>query len=410
MPKMARQNRYDSIQALLRPGGIDMGRVRGDQTGSLERRKTGWFGRWREYMECEDGVIRWKQTGYRKLCGPESNKAEARQRLNEEISRANGPAMCPQGLATVRQFVKVRFIPDHVEHLKPNGQRHYEYLLPRILEAFGSVMLRDMNQHMIQGWLSLLAKPDADGCTRSGQTIRHYRNALSAIFRHAKRCGFWRGDLPTEFVRTPEVVHQPRLVLSADQVALLLTRLVEPYRTLVLLLASTGLRIGEALALDWAHVNTETTPQKRDSGWILPRTIHVRRNFSNGQWSTLKSRNSKRDVPISDELAEALEAIRFIGQGWLVFPNRWGRPLDAHNVSADKLKPACRAAGLPVIGWHSLRHTALTLMQQAGMSQAETKLVAGHGSERMTATYTHGFMERARAIVGGIRLATEIVQ
>lgn len=401
--------RYDSPEALLRPGGIDVGRVRGEQAGSLERRKTGWFGRWREFTLTESNTIEWKQTGWRKLTAEDGTKAQARERLNEELARANGAAACPQGMATVAQFIEARFRPDHVEALKPNGQRHYAGMLPRILEAFGSVRLRDVNHHMVQGWLTLLGKPDNAGNTRSPQTIRHYRNALSAVFTHAKRCGFWRGDLPTEYVRTPPVVHERGTALAAEQVALLLSRLAEPHRTLVLLLASTGLRIGEALALDWSRVNIGDVPARRDDGWLLPRVIQVRVNFSNGAWSTLKSRNSIRDIPVSDELAAALGRLAVPGQGWLLFPNRWGKPLDAHNLAARVLKPACKAAGLPLIGWHDLRHTALTLMQQAGMSQAEAKLIAGHGSERVTATYTHGFLARAAEVMARVKLITERV-
>jgi integrase len=407
MSRRAAVRCYD-IPALLAQGGNGMARARGDQRGSLEKRKTGWFGRWREFTLLPDNTIAWKQTGWRKLT--DGSKADAIEKLNEELARANGAAACPQGMATVRQFVEARFLPDHVETLKPNGKRHYENMLPRILEAFGSTRLRDVNHHMVQAWLNLLAKPDKNGKQRSAQTIAHYRNALSAVYTHAKRCGFWRGDLPTEYVKTPEIHHEPGTALSADQVGMLLARLEEPHRTLVLLIASTGLRIGEALALDWSRVNIGEVPAKRDHGWIMPRVLQVRVNFSNGEWSTPKSRKSIRDIPVSDELAAAMEPLAVPGQGWLVFPNRWGRPLDAHNLSARVLKPACRAAGLPPIGWHDLRHTALTLMQQNGMSQAEAKMIAGHSSESITAGYTHGFLERARAVMGAVRLATEVLQ
>ena len=393
---------YHLSEALLRPE-VSMGRIRGDQRGSLKRQKTGWYGRWRQFEMTDDGKIVWQQVK-RKLAAASATKAEALERLNEELSRANGPAACPQGMATLRQFVDVRFRPEHIEHLKPNGKRHYDYVLIRILEAFGDVRLRDLHRQMVQGWVNVLAK------SVGAQTVKHHLYGLSAIIEHAKMLGFWRGESPTEYVRTPAVVAERATALSADQVALLLAHMKEPYRALVLLLASTGLRIGEALALDWSHVNIEDAPVKRADRWILPRTIEVRKNFSNGEWATVKSRNGVRDIPISDELAAALEPLRVIGQGWLLWPNRWGKPLDAHNLAARELKPACKAAAIPAIGWHDLRHTALTLMQQAGMSASEARLIAGHGSDRMTSHYTHGFLDRARGVMGGLKLGTEVVQ
>lgn len=79
------------------------------------------------------------------------------------------------------------------------------------------------------------------------------------------------------------------------------------------------------------------------------------------------------------------------------------RHLDAHNIAARELKPACKAAGLPPIGWHTLRHTAVTLLQQAGATGAEAKAFAGHGSVGMTERYTHAEVERMRGSVEALK-------
>lgn len=370
-----------------------MSRWKGEQRGSIERKATGWYGRWREYQE-RDGKIQWKQVKA-KLCGPEETKQRAIELLNEKLAKANGPAAVPQGIATLQQFVDVRFRPDHVEHLKASGKDHYDYCLGHILPALGAHRLRDLSQPMVQFFLNSKAKSGL-----SGQTVRHLRNALSAILRHAKGLGMWRGELPTDMVRTPEVRHKEGIALSAEQVTAVLVNMAEPYRSLVLLLASTGLRIGEALALDWNHINLGDQPRRLGREWLPGRTIAVRVNWTHGEFGTLKTRNSVRNVPVTDEVAAALEGQQAPGPwGWLVFPNRKGQPLDAHNIAARHLKPACLAAGVPAIGWHALRHTALTLMQQQGMSSMETKLIAGHGSERVTERYSHGFLDRARSLM-----------
>lgn len=110
-----------------------------------------------------------------------------------------------------------------------------------------------------------------------------------------------------------------------------------------------------------------------------------------------------------DPLIAEVRRLREAGpHGWLVFPNRWGQPLDAHNIAARHLKPACDSAGIPRIGWHALRHTAISLMDAAGMSGAEKRLVAGHGSDRMTERYSHGFMDRARQLMP--KGMTEVIQ
>ena len=369
--------------------GGAMGRWKGEQRGVLAKRGTAYYGRWREFVEDPDGAISWKQVN-RKLCNVSDGKAEAIRILNENVAAAGGPAACHQGIATLTQFVDARFRPDHIEHLKPNGQRHYDYCLGHILKALGGYRLREFTPAMIQAFLT------AAGKGRSGQTVVHLRNALSAIFGHAKRCSFIRGDLPTEFVKVPEIRAKSPEALSLEQSRLLLENMREPYRTVAHLMVATGLRIGEALALQWDNVDLER------------RVLRVRLNFSNGEWTTVKSAHSVRDLPLTDETAMALEAMQIPGpSAWLVFPNKFGCPLDAHNLSARELKPACKAAGIPPIGWHALRHTALTLIQQSGASRGEAKMVAGHGSERMTNTYTHGSMQRLRDVLGEIKFVEE---
>lgn len=378
---------YTISDVLRHGGGKLMGRWKGEQRGVLMRVGASYYGRWREFKINDAGEVRWTQVK-RKLCNADEGKAEAIRILNENVAQASGPAACHQGIATLQQFVDARFVPDHVVNLKPNGQRHYAYCLDKhVLLALGKYRLKEFTPSLVQAFLTAKAK------TLSGQTVAHLRNVLSAIFRHAKGCGFWRGDLPTEFVRIPEIHPDTPVAISFDDVKAILGNMREPYRTLAHLMVITGLRIGEALALRWDHVD------------LVKRVVEVRLNFSNGQWCTVKSRNGIRDLPISEELAMALEALRVPGpNGWLVFPNKYGAPLDAHNMSARELKPACKAAKLEPIGWHVLRHTAVTLMRQRGMTGAEAQVFAGHGSAAMTDRYSHAAIERMRAVVDGFKV------
>jgi integrase len=383
---------YNISEALLRSEDA-MSRWKGEQRGSLERVGDSYYGRWREFRE-KDGVIEWSQVK-RKLCPASDGKAEAIRILNENVAQAGGPAACHQGIATLNQFVDARFRPDHIENLKASGKDHYKWCFGHILPAMGGYRLKEFNQQLVQYFLTTKSKQ------MSAQSVRHLRNAISAIFKHAKACGFWRGDVPTEYCKTPEVREKTTIALTQDQVSRLLLHMGEPYRTLTMLIASTGLRIGEAVALDWEHVDLQA------------RVIRVRKNFTHKKWGTLKSKNSVRDLPISVECAMALETLRKDGQP-LLFQARTGKPLDAHNMAADKLKPACKAAGIPIIGWHALRHTALSLLQGRGMTSADAQLVAGHGTAAMTARYTHGDVERLRGVVDGLSFTggkiTEVVQ
>jgi integrase len=79
-----------------------------------------------------------------------------------------------------------------------------------------------------------------------------------------------------------------RRVLMPGEVNALAANLHEPYSTLVLFLAATGLRIGEAIAVKWSDIE----------GSVL----QVARRIYEGDEDTVKSDRSVRQLPIESSL------------------------------------------------------------------------------------------------------------
>jgi integrase len=82
----------------------------------------------------------------------------------------------------------------------------------------------------------------------------------------------------------------------ASKLARLLAELPERWRTLFELLASTGLRISEAIGLRVMDAELESDAP----------CVHVRRAIVTGRLTAPKSRHGRRTIPISVELAERL--------------------------------------------------------------------------------------------------------
>jgi integrase len=84
-------------------------------------------------------------------------------------------------------------------------------------------------------------------------------------------------------------------VLEPEQTWRIVCLLRDPEKTLVLLIAATGLRISEALALQWRHVRFED------------HSIRVQQAFRLSEITTTKTKSSKGSVPMCTALAEFLQ-------------------------------------------------------------------------------------------------------
>ena len=68
----------------------------------------------------------------------------------------------------------------------------------------------------------------------------------------------------------------------------------------------------------------------------------------------------------------------------LVFPNKEGKPIDHHNLVNRYFKPALKAAGLPQLRFHDLRHTYASLLIEQGENIKYIQSQLGHASPTIT--------------------------
>ena len=152
---------------------------------------------------------------------------------------------------------------------------------------------------------------------------------------------------------------------------------------------SLGLRAGEALGLRWEDVDFEN------------RKAHMVQQvkLAAGKWVTgrLKTPKSRRVLPMSDDLAAALEAHRWsqdeikhtLGLGWqdhgLVFASGVGTPRDKNNVNKAISRLRIKA-GVKAFSSHACRHTCLTALLRDGVDAEVVAAFAGHTNSVTTRT------------------------
>jgi hypothetical protein len=178
-----------------------MARRRGQQKGYVHRQGNVWCVAYREDALDKNGKIVRVRKNERIADAKEVSKREAQRLAREILNRVDEQAQRPSSLVTVEEFIENRFKPDVVWALKHAGKKHYEYILGKhVIPAIGEVRLRDITNDHVQ---VLVRRKIEAGL--SVQTAVHIRNAVSAVFNHAKLKRAYWGDNPAVGVRMPEM-------------------------------------------------------------------------------------------------------------------------------------------------------------------------------------------------------------
>lgn len=182
-------------------------------------------------------------------------------------------------------------------------------------------------------------------------------------------------------------------------------------------LAVTGLRIGEAVGLTWENLDLGDRPK-----------VKVREQVYRGKRKRLKSKDGKRDIPLSGLMAAKLLAHRrdaYASPKAPVFATTTGSELDPHNVRRTVLRPIAISLGYyevvegkdgrprewTTLGFHVFRHTCASMLLAEGRNVKQVQRWLGHAKASITLdTYLHlldeGVGEPLEIDAGGNRKAT----
>jgi integrase len=247
----------------------------------------------------------------------------------------------------------------------------------------------------IEEWVVELRRKDL-----AESTIRCAYTILRAILDTAVRNGALAAN-PAAVVRRPRVTSKEAAHLTPEQLRDLLraaggTR----YAPMFALLVLTGLRRGEALALQWSDVD------------LGKGTLRVRGTLSRIDGHLVvtepKTAKSKRSLPISQPAERLLQGVQAhqaeerkrAGIAWpdtgFMFTTELGEPYDPRNAFRA-LKVAAVRAGLPEAGLHTLRHSAASVMLTRGIPLKVVSEILGHSSIAITGdVYGHVALDVAR--------------
>lgn len=259
----------------------------------------------------------------------------------------------------------------------------------RVVPRIGRKPLTKLTALDLQGLYADLA-----GAGLANRSIHHTHRVLHRAFGQAVRWNLIARN-PCDGV-TPPRPERPelRVLTQAQAAAFLVATRAHRMHALYVLAVSTGMRQGELLGLRWDDLHL-------DAGRLHVRRALQRRGTTGFVFVEPKTGRSRRTVllgsmavaALRDHRRRQLEERLFAGPDWrdgdLVFANRTGGPLDPSWQTAT-FKAALGTAGLPVVRFHDLRHTAATLLLSRGVHPKVVSEMLGHATITLTLdTYSH---------------------
>ncbi len=278
-----------------------------------------------------------------------------------------------------------RFFEQYIcsaQHLRPKTLESYEGLARNhILPRLGHRPIGQIHPLEIRGWLSEL---DTEGV--SPATARAAFAVLRLTFTAAVESGAV-GRNPATLVKPPKAPTREMRFLTADDVARIVDAIGPEYRALVLILAYSGIRVGEAIAL-----RIDNLDLLRNRVVIVESAGEVKGEMLVGPTKTGTNRSITLPTFVSEELAAHLAAYPSI-EG-RVFSNSRGDWLRQSNFIRRVWYPAVIEAKIaePLPRVHDLRHTSVAMAVEAGAHPKTIQARLGHASITVTLDrYGHRF-------------------
>ncbi|MGH3356614.1 MAG: tyrosine-type recombinase/integrase [Nocardioidaceae bacterium] len=259
-------------------------------------------------------------------------------------------------------------------HLRPKTVVGYRSLLRSVIEpSLGNRQLGDIRRSGIQAWVASLTERGL-----SPSRIRQSYRLLSQLMKAAELDGIVSAS-PCVGIRLPRVPEHEPNVLTPEQVTRLAALMRTPYDVLVLTLAYTGLRFGEAVGLRRCYV-------RLDQALIV---VASSLSDANGAMSMQEPKTHQhRLVTLPSFLVERLRDhvdhhLVVDDREALMFTSPDGLPLRHQNFMRRVWYPACSAAGVSATP-HDLRATHATWLYDAGWSPVEIAARLGHAKATVT--------------------------
>ena len=224
---------------------------------------------------------------------------------------------------------------------------------------------------------------------------------LRYVWRTLAKTGL-RLDNPWADIALAKSPPHPRRELTAEEIMRLLDTAQGEWRTLIATGLYTGLRLADCATLRWDETDIgagliRRTPRKtaRSTNKIVEIPIHsALMPFLKAAHPPWPDRPPKYVMPVL--AARILRSHNALHAGLARIFDRAGIQRKADELPPDRVRTPVEA------GFHSLRHTFVSICARAGVQASVVQEIVGHSSSAMTRHYTHIGTAAAQAAIASL--------
>jgi integrase len=386
------------------------------QDGQIFHENSAWYLRWYNPELDASGKKIMKRRC--KRLGPWDGKASEpsqaiRDLAKEILEPLNAGKIKPEALQPMADFIEKVYLPLCQQTKRPATYQSYVDLW-KIMKPHMDARVTVREFSPVQG--SELLQNIHEEKVRSHYVYRRLKAFLSGALMYAITKGVVVGDPRTGWGNPMKLVKCPKGNEAKDrqpytpaEIATMIRVLEEPWKTIVLTAALTGLRKSEIQGLCWEDIQDGTIHVRR-SIWfgkrlgkknIDPRFHVFKYSINVGG----KTKASRATVPISPRLQTALLALKPHPKatGW-IFRKRG--PMNLANIVTYHIAPVLAEHGIQWRGWHQFRHAVGTLLNARDVKGKTIQSLLRHSQIATTMNvYVHPNSKQARAAVAELDAA-----
>jgi len=259
-----------------------------------------------------------------------------------------------------------------------------QHLVPQIVNRWirpkwGSVNIRELRVRKVRTWLKNLRRND--GLPLADTTKAKIRNLMRRLLNHAIECEWLeQGKNVMKLVKQSATPQKDPDPFEDKEVRQIVAALKSPYREMVLVAVSFGLRQSEIFGLQWRDLDFENN------------RVTITRNYCYGQIGPCKTKSSRSTLPMARSVAVALCVWRKFTPykrdcDWVFasIENKGETPMDSKHAMRKFIRPASKEAGVTRwVHWHAFRYTFGTCLLAADVNIAVVHELMRHSSARTT--------------------------